>query len=133
MSIDVPKFFTYKELIVTNTGLLNVPDNWETIMNLFSTGKYLDCLRTLYGHPITVDSGYRSPAVNRAVKGSDTSAHLLGLAADIRPAEGQLSSLLHVTDEAFKSKKLPIDQLIIHPDFLHLGFSERPRFQRWSV
>ena len=133
MSIDVPKFFKFKELIVTNTGLLNVPDNWEAIMNLFSTGKYLDCLRTSYGHPITVDSGYRSPAVNRAVKGSDTSAHLLGLAADIRPAEGQLSSLLHVTDEAFKSKKLPIDQLIIHPDFLHLGFSERPRFQRWSV
>ena len=133
MSIDVPKFFKFKELIVTNTGLLNVPDNWETIMNLFSTGKYLDFLRTLYGHPITVDSGYRSPAVNRAVKGSDTSAHLLGLAADIHPAEGQLSALLHVTDEAFKSKKLPIDQLIIHPNFLHLGFSERPRFQRWSV
>lgn len=133
MNIDVPKFFTFKELTVTNTGLLNDPDNWEAIMNLLSTGKYLDCLRTSYGHPITVDSGYRSPAVNRAVKGSDTSAHLLGLAADIRPAEGQLSALLHVTDEAFKSKKLPIDQLIIHPNFLHLGFSEHPRFQRWSV
>src|SRR5574344_1824569 len=66
MSIDVPKFFKFKELIVTNTGLLNVPDNWEAIMNLFSTGKYLDCLRTLYGHPITVDSGYRSPAVTLA-------------------------------------------------------------------
>ena len=42
MSIDVPKFFKFKELIVTNTGLLNVPDNWETITNLFSVGKYLE-------------------------------------------------------------------------------------------
>lgn len=133
MSIDVPKFFKFKELIVTNTGLLNVPDNWETIMNLFSVGKYLDCpidrrraIPTIYCYGMPVQR-------SQAVKGSDTSAHLLGLAADIRPAEGQLSSLLHVTDEAFKSKKLPIDQLIIHPDFLHLGFSERPRFQRWSV
>lgn len=44
----------------------------------------LEFIREMVGCPIIVNSGYRSPVVNRAVKGAVDSAHLYGKAADIR-------------------------------------------------
>ena len=43
----------------------------------------LEPLRQAWGQPIFVTSGYRSPALNRAVGGAHNSQHLLGQAADI--------------------------------------------------
>jgi uncharacterized protein YcbK (DUF882 family) len=48
--------------------------------NLF---KMLNEARWLYGKPITINSGYRCPAHNKAVGGKHTSSHLRGLAVDI--------------------------------------------------
>ena len=42
----------------------------------------LDPLREAWGGPLTVTSGYRCTELNRAVGGSETSAHLAGWAAD---------------------------------------------------
>lgn len=77
------KHFTIKELSSTSTGLDNTPDagaakNLENLVD-----KILDPLRTAYGLPIRVNSGYRSLAVNRAVGGVSTSQHCTGEAADI--------------------------------------------------
>ena len=41
-------------------------------------------LRVHAGQPIMIASGYRSPALNKAVRGSPHSQHLTGEAADIR-------------------------------------------------
>jgi uncharacterized protein YcbK (DUF882 family) len=77
------KYFTLKELTKTATGLPNTPDE-EAIKNLeFLVEKILDPVRELWGAPITVNSGYRSPEVNRAVGGVATSQHLKGEAVDI--------------------------------------------------
>lgn len=43
----------------------------------------LDHTRHLYKKPITITSGYRTPAHNEAVNGVESSSHLKGLAADI--------------------------------------------------
>ncbi|WP_425107226.1 D-Ala-D-Ala carboxypeptidase family metallohydrolase [Ancylobacter sp.] len=43
----------------------------------------LDALRTLWGRPMRVTSGYRTKTHNRAVGGTANSAHLRGRAADI--------------------------------------------------
>ena len=43
----------------------------------------LQCMRTYFAAPITINSGYRTPSHNRTVGGSPTSQHLLGKAADI--------------------------------------------------
>lgn len=77
--------FTLGELLHTNSGKENsTRDNEEVLRSLFSLmDECLDPIRKAWGKPITVSSGYRSPAVNKAVGGKATSQHLKGEAADI--------------------------------------------------
>lgn len=76
--------FTLEEMTVTNTGIPNRP-NKEQIANLQTLcTMVLQPTREIYGAPIIVTSGFRSPKVNRAVGGSKTSAHPEGRAADVR-------------------------------------------------
>lgn len=81
------KYFTIKELTKSLTADVKGIDNTPTPeieSNLTSlVDNILDPLRELYGKPITVNSGYRCPAVNKAVGGSATSDHVKGFAADI--------------------------------------------------
>lgn len=63
------------------------------IDNLYRLANRLQVLRDIYG-PITINSGYRTPAHNKAVGGATDSMHLKGMAADINikgmtPAEVQ--------------------------------------------
>lgn len=81
------KYFTIEELTrsatATTRGLDNTPTpeikaNLERLVD-----KVLDPLREKYGKPITVNSGYRCPELNKAVGGSKTSDHVKGFAADL--------------------------------------------------
>lgn len=81
------KYFTIKELTKSSTaeskGIDNTPTP-EVERNLTAlVENVLDPLRTIYGKPITVNSGYRCPELNKAVGGSATSDHVKGFAADI--------------------------------------------------
>ena len=87
MTDDPPRageFFTWEELTTTSTGLANVPDAMARNNLRYLCSEVLDPLRRHLGRPIRVTSGYRAPAVNRAVGGSATSAHVRGEAADIK-------------------------------------------------
>ncbi len=53
----------------------------------------LNAIRSRYGRPIVVTSGYRSPEHNKAVGGVINSQHVLGTAADIKPLEENMSDL----------------------------------------
>lgn len=44
----------------------------------------LDILRNQAGKPVIINSGYRTPARNKAVGGAKYSYHMRGMAADIR-------------------------------------------------
>ena len=80
----IGKYFTLSELTVTKTGLVNVPSKIEVQRLSLLVENILDPLRELYGKPIIVNSGYRSPLVNSKTKGaSKTSDHMAGCAADI--------------------------------------------------
>ncbi|MBR2776969.1 MAG: hypothetical protein IKD75_07700 [Prevotella sp.] len=83
--------FTLGELTVTNvkTADGNIPSH-VAIENLKRLCEWLEHLRAqynlLYGdgsHPIIINSGYRSEAVNKKVGGAPNSNHLSGCAADI--------------------------------------------------
>lgn len=95
----------------------------------------LDPIRRIYGKPIIVSSGYRSPALNDllikqgsgAVKGSQ---HTLGEAADIVPASG--GSLRGIFDAAMRHGNF--DQLIVEDKtrygggkWIHISYGPRMR------
>ncbi len=82
--------FTLRELTKTRVKLENVP-NEAQIENLKRVCRWLERLRKrwndLYGEgddPIVINSGFRSPEVNKAVGGATLSNHLTGCAVDIR-------------------------------------------------
>lgn len=66
-----------------------------------------------------IDSGYRSIAVNRAVRGADSSAHVQGLAGDINPLVGGVTRK-HIVDWLIKSN-LKFDQVIFEGTWVHVG------------
>ena len=126
------KYFTIKELCKSSTatqrGINNSP-NSEIVSNLEQlVDNILDPLREAYGKPITVNSGYRCDALNKAVGGSKTSHHLTGLAADITGSSKAENKKLF---ELAQKLKLPFDQLIDENKFswVHISFSKNPRKQ----
>lgn len=82
----------------------------------------LESVRSLLGDkPITISSGYRAPALNAAVGGARSSAHLTGLAADFTCA-GYGSPL--AICKAIQASAIPFDQLIHeHGSWVHLGLA----------
>jgi hypothetical protein len=80
-------YFTIEELCASETARRRGIDNRPSaaIAGKLQTliEQLLDPIRAAWGAPITVNSGYRCPALNRAVGGVSTSQHLKGEAADI--------------------------------------------------
>jgi uncharacterized protein YcbK (DUF882 family) len=87
---------------------------------------YLEAVRERYGHPMPVTSGYRCPRHNAAVGGVATSPHLLGLAADVRVANGALRRRL--VEAAIMSDTPGIG---IYERHVHLDLVEREHDVMW--
>ena len=80
-------YFTLSELLRSDTAAARSIDNapsHDVIRRLNALmDECLDPVRELWGKPIGVNSGYRSPALNAAVGGAAASQHMKGEAADI--------------------------------------------------
>lgn len=73
--------FTWGEF---TKNLTRVPQKETVINHILRLALYLEDVRDLFGNPtIVVNSGYRPPAVNKAVGGATNSQHLYGTAADL--------------------------------------------------
>lgn len=125
-----PKYFSLEELINTSITVLanNIPD-WDSVENLLILcEKILDPLRSAYGNPIYISSGYRSRFVNETVGGVSISQHLVGCAADIMVRSDCLLSKLF---DLIQELHLPFDQLIYYKKrrFIHVSWSPYPRSQ----
>ena len=159
MEILKSRYFTLRELTRSAAALKhkldNTPDAAAVARLQALVTHVLDPLRQLYGAPIMVTSGYRSPAVNAAVGGAAHSQHLLGEAADIttgspegnrrllglilgplpapprgREEGGDLAPLGEI------KRGLPFDQLIAeecdakgNPGWIHISYSDKNRNQ----
>lgn len=63
----------------------------EYLANADILAQQLEVIRTYFNAAVTINSGYRTPAYNKAVGGARSSAHLTASAADIT-VEGHSAS-----------------------------------------
>ena len=137
--------FTLGELCKTSmkTADGNIPSHVH-IENLKRVCSWLEMLRDEYNRrygegnaPIIINSGYRSPQVNKAVGGVATSNHLTGCAVDIHVSDmKQLLRyaviLLDISDDSGEA----FDELLIERNnkgtyWLH--FAVRPKDNRMKI
>ena len=132
------KFFTIKELTKSNEAKcnkINIVSTKQEEQNLIAlVENFLDPLSEAYGKPIIVTSGYRCERLNKLVKGSKTSQHRFGQAADIRTVEDTKEENKKLFD-LIQQLNLPFDQLINEYDFdwVHVSYSSRNRRQILNI
>jgi zinc D-Ala-D-Ala carboxypeptidase len=85
--MKLSQHFSLEEMTKSQTasrkGINNTPGEKE-IENLKQLCEHvLEYIRVHFGKPITVNSGYRGPALNKAIGGAKNSQHMTGQAADI--------------------------------------------------
>ena len=105
--------FSLQELLKSQTalrkGIDNKPANPGVITNLqVLCEKVLQPVRDHFGKPVVINSGYRSPKLNKAIGGSNKSQHTKGEAADI-----EIPGLSNKELAEYIEDNLPFDQLIL--------------------
>lgn len=99
-----------KEGIINIINTVQVRDSIQALVE-----EVLQPLRTAWGKPLVVNSGYRCPELNKAVGGVPTSQHVKGEAADVACDDPlALAQLAYDMD-------LPYDQMILYPTFVHFS------------
>lgn len=135
------RYFELKEFIVSDTakkkGIDNTP-TFEVVDHLDRLiSDILDPLRAAYGKPVEVTSGYRCPALNKAVGGVSNSVHQLGYAADIKTRTSFASFKTFVV-EWFKKAGVRFDQVLLEKDkkgneWIHIGLFSNSGQQRGEI
>ena len=164
MAEKLSEHFSLDELIASSTakakGISNIPTAQHKSNLKYLCVSVLEPLRTLLNAKYTVyqgkkvksvsmkiTSGYRSPALNKAVGGSSTSSHVQGLAVDfgvvINFTDGTKASIPYTeTYENIKAwvkgGKLTLDQLIqersSNSTWVHIGVkpdNNRKQFMKY--
>jgi len=117
-----------KSMTATRKGISNEPGSGE-IKNLENLCyEILEPLRAKYDLPITITSGYRSPALSEAIGSKSTSQHCKGMAADI-----EIATIPNIQIAYWLQNNVDFDQLILefyNPDdpsggWVHISFNEQ--------
>ena len=134
------RYFELDEFINSPTakkkGICNDP-TFEVVEHLDElVEKILDPLRAAYGMAIRVTSGYRCPALNKAVGGSDTSVHQIGYAADLQVG-GSFDKFVEFVKDWFAKTGTKFDQLLVESSngtkWLHIGLYNNSGQQRGQI
>ncbi|HEY4712342.1 MAG TPA: D-Ala-D-Ala carboxypeptidase family metallohydrolase [Dehalococcoidia bacterium] len=115
--------FTLAELTATRTGLPNEPGALEEQKLLYLANYVLQPVRDRWGR-VRISSGYRSPAVNIAAKGSSTSQHLPGEAADIVPLDSDIRDVYRWLVE---ESRIAFGQAIYETAWIHVSLVRMDR------
>lgn len=134
--MNLSQHFTLDELTASQTAERRRIDNTPTeavLTNLYGLAERLEIVRgILGGRPMLISSGYRSPALNVAVGGSRTSAHMQGLAADFT-CPGFGTPLDICKRLAQHADELDFDQIIQEGTWVHFGLAAPGKTPRRQV
>lgn len=122
--------FTLEELTFSATAQRKQIDNKppaEVLENMKRLAAGLEEVRAALGNkPMRINSGYRSPKLNRAVGGARLSAHMAGYAADFVCPE--FGSPLKIV-KALAATGIQFDKLIQEGTWVHISFAPEARRQ----
>ena len=130
--------FSLGEMTRSNSHpeVYNIPSH-EAIANLKRICTWLEVLRKRYGKPIIINSGYRSPQLNRKIGGVKNSNHLTGCAVDIRvTGMEQAKQYAEILREYADESHQDFDELLIEKNrygAIWLHFAVRPRENRRRI
>ena len=137
-NMKLSEHFSLGELTKTkyNTADGNIPSH-VVIENLKRLCPWLEELRLRCNEPIIINSGYRSPEVNRLAGGAKNSNHLTGCAVDIRTygIEQAMRYAVILMDYADDSN-LDFDEILIEKNSkgsIWLHFAVRPKDNRRKI
>lgn len=113
MSFKLTKNFTLEEMCYSVTANNMKIKNYTTDNNIVSKLKLLcehilQPVRDYYGKPVIINSGYRCPSLNNAVKGAKNSQHLTGEACDF-----EIMGISNYELANWVKDNLDFDQLIL--------------------
>lgn len=129
--MQLSEHFSYAELTKSTTaarkGISNAPSKEHATNLVTLCNEVLEPLRKLYGRPIRISSGYRSPALNKLVGGSLASHHCIGMAVDIDQGSAAENMKIFNLLKAYGS----FTQLIFEygtlengPDWVHVSYDK---------
>jgi zinc D-Ala-D-Ala carboxypeptidase len=95
----VSQFVSEKEAFWTNTGLPNVPTKEQRTAIKKVAVEYFDRLRVKAGFPLYISSMFRSPLVNKAVKGAKYSDHQV-----LKDRDGHYSVAIDIDQDGKKTR-----------------------------
>ncbi len=123
---EVTRSETAKRKGISNTPTAEHLENFKILAeNVFEK------IRTHFGVPIHISSGYRSKELNDAIGGSQTSQHSKGQAIDI-DMDGSSNGVSNADVYNFIKDNLEFDQLIWefgtdkNPDWVHVSYVNGP-------
>ena len=130
--------FTLGEFTKSNSHpeVYNIPSH-EAIANMKRLCQWLEVLRERAGTPIRINSGYRSPQLNRKIGGVANSNHLTGCAVDIRVSGmEQLIRYAAILLDYAEELHQDFDELLIEKNrygAIWLHFAVRPSGNRRKI
>lgn len=148
---QLPEYFTIAEFEYSETAIKLGIDNTLTNTEHYENARQfmlqiLDPLRKAWTEycidknlgraAIRINSGYRTKELNDAINGSKTSAHCIGCAADIEPANNQMKHFQKFVDRWLTDNNIEFDQFIIEKpkngvaSWIHIGWKNRNGEQR---
>jgi len=131
---NISKHITLQEATESATalrmGIKNVPNEIELDAMKYVAENLFEPIREWYDKPIKINSFFRCVALNKAVKGSLTSGHVLGNSIDISGGNKIENKKLF---DFIKTSGLEYDQLINEYDFTWLHISLKKTGNRKQI
>jgi zinc D-Ala-D-Ala carboxypeptidase len=131
---QLTKDFKLGDFTKTSTGIANVIPTQDILDNIANIAAVLQYVKDQLHIPITITSGYRSPAVNRAAGSTaQKSDHLIGEAVDFQSSKMAPKQIV----DAIMKMNLPYKQLIWetppNKSWVHLAASRTASLNRRST